>query len=704
MSWVFNGAINQKQTPAFYADTLANRPVAGYNGRIFFATDSPYGIFRDNGTTWTQIAANSSGTVTGSGTIGQVSFWNSVNSLSGSNNLFWDNTNGYLGIGTNLPNTNLDINGTVNQLLHLNNTTTANSNIAYQNQGATKWRVGNFYNAGANDFTIYDNLNSTNRLSISNAGIFTFTGSGAFSQGITAATGNFSSSSIIATNGVALNVENNATSFNTLQVKNSGSGNIATFFNSSNTGITISNNGSLTAFSIIKAGGTSTQFLKADGSSDSNTYLTSSSAASTYLPLSGGTLTGALNGTSAIFTGQLNLLDTTQSTSSNTGSLVVYGGLGIAKNIFSNGSFVSNGASLAALNGGDIQVYTAGNANFFSLTSPTNGNFLLKVNQGLGAINALNILNTGVATFSSRVNVNGATDNASFQLNVLGSGFFSQNLQVTLAISAGTVTTNNYISVVNNDQTGARYYVQNTGSGGSQYALMAGNNNVDNTGFSLLKIGVGNILRFDSSNNATFSNNVTAESSAQIGKWIGIDYAYFGHPTRNNATDYSLIQSAAGQSILNSVSTLYLRTGGTSRLDITSTTAALSVILNSTTRINVNGAADNSLFSLNNGGGTLYTNGFSPNATNYTGNITLGGGSTYINLTVGLATWTLPTPSGNNQMYFIKNAGTGILTLNAFSAGGIIDLTNAAVSSVALAVGQTLIIQQDGNAKSYIIK
>ena len=58
----------------------------------------------------------------------------------------------------------------------------------------------------------------------------------------------------------------------------------------------------VTATSFIKTGGTSVQFLKADGSVDSSTYLTSSSLSS-YLPLAGGTLTGALGGTSATFTG-----------------------------------------------------------------------------------------------------------------------------------------------------------------------------------------------------------------------------------------------------------------------------------------------------------------------------------------------------------------------------------------------------------------
>lgn len=49
-----------------------------------------------------------------------------------------------------------------------------------------------------------------------------------------------------------------------------------------------------------------TGFVKATGTTisyDNSTYLTTSSASSTYLPLVGGTLTGALNGTSATFSG-----------------------------------------------------------------------------------------------------------------------------------------------------------------------------------------------------------------------------------------------------------------------------------------------------------------------------------------------------------------------------------------------------------------
>jgi hypothetical protein len=87
-----------------------------------------------------------------------------------------------------------------------------------------------------------------------------------------------------------------STSNNTIQVK-IGSG----------LAINIASNNNTTFYgNIIRNGGTSSQFLKADGSLDSNTYATTSSLSS-YLPLSGGTLTGALNGTSATFSGNVQI-------------------------------------------------------------------------------------------------------------------------------------------------------------------------------------------------------------------------------------------------------------------------------------------------------------------------------------------------------------------------------------------------------------
>jgi hypothetical protein len=101
--------LNQLGTPMMHSATLANRPAAGITGRIFFRTDSPYGIFRDTGSAWDQISGAS--TFSGSLATGQVAFGSATDTIAGTNNLFWDNANGRLGIGTNTPTTQFTVNG-----------------------------------------------------------------------------------------------------------------------------------------------------------------------------------------------------------------------------------------------------------------------------------------------------------------------------------------------------------------------------------------------------------------------------------------------------------------------------------------------------------------------------------------------------------------------------------------------------------------
>ena len=64
-------------------------------------------------------------------------------------------------------------------------------------------------------------------------------------------------------------------------------------------------------------------------------------------------------------------------------------------------------------------------------------------------------------------------------------------------------------------------------------------------------------------------------------------------------------------------------------------------------------------------------------------------------------TWTLPNPSGTNQMFWIKNASSFSITLNAYSGTSIIDNASVGVSSITILAGATALIQQDGNIKSY---
>jgi len=60
-----------------------------------------------------RYAGTGAGIVSGSGSPGQIAFWSGSSILSGDNNLFWDNTNKRLGIGTTTPQTALHVIGDI---------------------------------------------------------------------------------------------------------------------------------------------------------------------------------------------------------------------------------------------------------------------------------------------------------------------------------------------------------------------------------------------------------------------------------------------------------------------------------------------------------------------------------------------------------------------------------------------------------------
>ena len=168
--------LNQKGTPMFNSDTFANRPTFGIVGRIFISTDTKE-FFRDTGTSWELIGGPGSGTITGSGAAGQVTYFTGASSVAGSNNLFWDAANNHLGINTNTPGTALDIHHNQNTILQLNQTTATNdTRIAFQNSGTALWRIGNFYTAGANDFSVFDVIGNLQQFTIVNTTGQTFVG------------------------------------------------------------------------------------------------------------------------------------------------------------------------------------------------------------------------------------------------------------------------------------------------------------------------------------------------------------------------------------------------------------------------------------------------------------------------------------------------------------------------------------------------
>ena len=115
---------------------------------------------------------------TGSGSASQVAFWSATNALSGENNLWWDSTNNYLGINTNTPSVPLDVHHSGNNGFILNQTTGTNNNlIAFQTSGNGRWRIGNFYNAGADDYGIFDVVGNIQPFTIAKTTGQTFIGS-----------------------------------------------------------------------------------------------------------------------------------------------------------------------------------------------------------------------------------------------------------------------------------------------------------------------------------------------------------------------------------------------------------------------------------------------------------------------------------------------------------------------------------------------
>lgn len=69
------------------------------------------GYYYWDGSTWKRLMSGNTTPLSGSGTATRVAFWSGTNSLSSDVDLYWDNTNKRLGVGTAAPSQLLDIDG-----------------------------------------------------------------------------------------------------------------------------------------------------------------------------------------------------------------------------------------------------------------------------------------------------------------------------------------------------------------------------------------------------------------------------------------------------------------------------------------------------------------------------------------------------------------------------------------------------------------
>lgn len=163
--------LNQLQTPAFYASSLATRPAFGFDGRVFIDTDIPStGLYRDTGSAWVAIADPGAGTT---GTLQQVT-------TNGNTTTLGINVGGRLNVNGATDNVLYGFNvlGTANigtQIISPQYQFASSISLASQSSGNN-----NIY-SGTNSFIVSDSTGAISLLTIGGV-----SGSGIFKGSVTA--------------------------------------------------------------------------------------------------------------------------------------------------------------------------------------------------------------------------------------------------------------------------------------------------------------------------------------------------------------------------------------------------------------------------------------------------------------------------------------------------------------------------------------
>jgi hypothetical protein len=178
------------------------------------------------------------------------------------------------------------------------------------------------------------------------------------------------------------------------------------------------------------------------------------------------------------------------------------------------------GSSNTAIGTASLLTNTTGSNNTgignaaLSLNTTGTGNTAIGQSAGFsittGSNNTIIGSYAGTAAMSNNIVLADGAGNIRYQWNGTNNVFGNP-------ISGTSATFSNILTVNTNDQSISRLVLTNTGTGGQSVNLVAGNPNIDNTGFSIA-YGNTNFLRFNTTGNATFINNVGIGATSPVVK------------------------------------------------------------------------------------------------------------------------------------------------------------------------------------------
>ncbi len=622
---------------------------------------------------------------------GSILFGDGTNPIGTSSNLFWDNTNSRLGLLTQSPSTTFQIgndnsaenlkwgimsgentlqlgyrqtgwkmkannnSGVITDLLFSRNDGTSDTDIMSLGQysGVTVYPVlnaqtsvtsplGNFTSLNINNGQIYYN-NADDKVGIftqSPTSKFQVYGDGGFDYPLKY--DNVNNSGI-------LKFGFRSKEFRLTSTSDSGVLNRLSFKyfdgTSENESMYLDNNGNvgitnLIVNSVSKSGGTSSQFLKADGSVDANTYLQSSDISSSYLSLSGGTLTGGLNGTTASF-----------SSDATVNTLTV----GLGNSAISTNSAIGYHA-LNSNTTGDINTavgYSSLESNTDGFYNTALGTNTLKLNTG----GARNTAIGGQALYNNNGNDNtalgylGLLNNTSGSFNVgIGSQSLFSNTSGGYNTASGSLALQSNLTGSNNTASGYLSLSSNTTGGGN---TAAGSSSLPSNTSGTYNVAIGV---------QSLEQNTTGDQNTAIGT-AAID--------RNT--------TGSGNAVLGAFAGRYISDGLTFNTIINN-----SILIGSNTKPNADNESNQIVIGYNStgiGSNTTVIGNSSTTAAAIYGDLLLGSttdlgtyqlqvtGNSIFTGTLKVGDITIPNTDGTADQV-LKTNGAGVLSWTTVSGGG----------------------------------